>query len=89
MDRYDRKGKNLEYYEALFNTFRLKDNGRPNLIYGMIEIEIPPKSTSRISRFLGRIRFYNLFIIDRSVYIILVSFKEGNTFYVNNYINWD
>jgi len=87
IDRYNRRVKNLEYYDVFFNIFRFKDNGRPNLIYDIIEIEIPTKSTSRRSRLLRKIRFYDLPTIDRSVYIILASFKEGNTFYVNNYIN--
>jgi len=64
MDRYDLRGKNLEYYGILLNIFRFKDNGRFNLIYGMIEIEISSKSTSRRSRLLKKTRFYNLSIID-------------------------
>jgi len=89
IDKYNRKRKNLEYYKTLLNIFRLKDNGRPNPIYDIIEIEIPPKNTLKRSQFLRRIRFYDLFTINRSTHIIPTSFKEGNTFYVNNYINWD
>src|SRR6266498_4735528 len=89
MNRYNRRGKNLKYHNILFNAFRLKDNGRPNPIYNIIEIEISPKNTSRRPRFLKKTRFYNLPTIDRSVHIIPTNFKEGNTFYVNNYINWD
>jgi len=87
INRYNRREKNLKYYKTLFNIFRFKDSGRPNLIYNVIEIEILSKSKLKRLRFLGRIRLYNPFIINRSAHIILISFKKGNTFYVNNYIN--
>ena len=56
--------------------------------HGMVELEKYPISKAENPLNLGGQRFYKISEVLRSAHVVSRD-TEGNTFYLNNYINWD
>ena len=86
--RLDRKGKPVMYTRAFVEIYNWRSRGLVHKTHGMVEFEKYPISRAEKPLNLGDQRFYKISEVLQSTYVMPRD-TEGNTFYLNNYIDWD
>lgn len=78
---------------ALVDIYGLKNKGSTHPVHEMIEVHRPEVPTTQNPRALKGRRFYTLDTILRSAHVVPAGQytlpKQTNTFFINNYIDWD
>jgi hypothetical protein len=81
------------YCACLVDIYPFKNYGKPDPVHGMIEVTRPIVHTVNRPRVLKGRRFYGLKSIIRSAHVIPADYyvepKSTDTFFINNYIDWD
>ncbi len=86
--RLNRKGTPMVYTGAFVEIYNQRSRGLVYETHGMVELEKYPISRAENPLNLDSQRFYKISEVLQSAHVVLRD-TEGNTFYLNNYINWD
>ncbi len=86
--RSNRKGKPMMYTGAFVEIYNWRSRGLVHKTHRMVELEKYPISRVENPLNLGGQQFYKISEILRSAHVVPRDTK-GNTFYLNNYIDWD
>ena len=84
----DQKRKPVIYTRAFVEIYNWQNRRQVHETHGMVEIEKCLISRAENPLNLGSQRFYKISNILQSAHVVQRD-TEGNTFYLNNYINWD
>ena len=76
------------YTKAFVEIYNWQNRGLVHETHGMVELEKYPISKVENSLNLGSQRFYKISEVLQSTYVMQRD-TEVNTFYLNNYIDWD
>ena len=82
----DQKGKPIIYTGAFVEIYNWRSRGLVHETHGMVELEKYPISRAENPLNLGVQQFYKIFEVLRSAHVVPRD-TEGNTFYLNNYID--
>ena len=76
------------YNETFVEIYNWRSRGLVHETHGMVELEKYPISRAENSLNLGSQQFYKISEVLQSIHVISKD-TEGNTFYFNNYIDWN
>ena len=85
--RLDRKGKPVMYTGAFVEIYNWRSRGLVHETHGMVKLEKYPISRAEKPLNLGGQRFYKISEVLQSAHVVPKD-TEGNTFYLNNYIDY-
>ncbi len=84
----NQKGKLMMYTRAFVEIYNWRSRGLVHETHGIVEREKYPISRAENPLNLGGQRFYKIFEVLQSAHVVPRD-TEGNTFYLNNYFDWD
>jgi len=88
-ERTGADGRYEVYAGALIETFHTASGGSINDTTGLLRVQAKQQSTAKKKRKLGAVRIYDINHITRPVCLIPTDLNTKDSFYVNNYTDWD
>ena len=85
-ERTDDRNKSVRYCEALFKLLRSRNKDILNKISEIIKLQSWTEERNKNSRMLKFMKFYDVFLILRSVHVML---NDKDDYYINNYEDWN
>jgi hypothetical protein len=89
IERLDSNDHYPSYAGALVETFQVCDNGKIEPRTGMLRVQTPKPSNSKSTRTLNATRVYDINHIARPVSLVPTDIGITDSFYLNNYSDWD
>jgi hypothetical protein len=88
-DRLDGRNRYRIYNGALVETFRVCDGGKVCTRTGLLKVQKIKPPVTKTKRALDAFRIYNVSHIARPVSLVPTDVGVADTFFVNNYTDWD